>query len=518
MDFVGGRDTSFHPNGGSMEKFQRSSEFSRPARLAANPSSHGDSTAYRPASATPAVRRTADAIESVLFAGLIVGLAWAPFWLGSNRMLAWAINGMLFPGIAILYELSRFLSGRPHAVAMRRLAIPAALFAAVIAWIGVQTSTLVPQSLAHPIWSMAAGVLETPIDGAISVSPPASALALLRLLTDASVFWLAVQFCRDAQRAYLLLRAIAMIVAAYAAYGLVTAAFFSGAIPFLDDPAPDHIRSTFVNRNSFATYAGIGLIVTVALTLRHYRRASVSQAGLRAFQLQRMLEATGRGGFFLIGSGLVIVVALLGTGSRGGVLCAALGIASVILLSLSRQRRSATQRIEPLALVTLALAAAFTFFGDVFVGHIATSGLEDASRLAVYRIMAHSILDAPLLGFGYGTFTDIFPMYRDQSISTIGVWDKAHNSYLEVWQGLGLVFGTALIAALAWPVAQCFVGALKRRRDASPPIVAASASLLLGVHSLVDFSLQIQAVSLTFAALIGAGLAQSQSSQNVLSD
>ena len=72
---------------------------------------------------------------------------------------------------------------------------------------------------------------------------------------------------------------------------------------------------------------------------------------------------------------------------------------------------------------------------------MAQVGLADASRLAVYMIIAHSLLDAPFLGFGYGTFADVFPMYRDQSISPLGVWDMAHNTYLEVLQGLGLLFG-----------------------------------------------------------------------------
>ena len=50
-----------------------------------------------------------------------------------------------------------------------------------------------------------------------------------------------------------------------------------------------------------------------------------------------------------------------------------------------------------------------------------------------------------LLGYGYGTFIDVFPMFRDQSIGIEGVFEFAHNTYLEVLQGLGLVFGSMLI-------------------------------------------------------------------------
>ena len=57
-----------------------------------------------------------------------------------------------------------------------------------------------------------------------------------------------------------------------------------------------------------------------------------------------------------------------------------------------------------------------------------------------------SIRTAPLLGFGYGTFSSAFPMFRDDTLSISGFWDKAHNTYIEIFQGLGLLFGAMLIA------------------------------------------------------------------------
>ena len=50
------------------------------------------------------------------------------------------------------------------------------------------------------------------------------------------------------------------------------------------------------------------------------------------------------------------------------------------------------------------------------------------------------------------------------------------------------------------------------------PRVAAAVSFLVGIHALVDFSLQIQAVALTFMAVLGAGVAQSESSRLELKD
>jgi len=457
-------------------------------------------------------------VETLIFGGLLMGLAWTPFWLGGNRTPAWGIDGVYFPSLVFLYEAHLLLTGASHPVGVKRLAIPAALFALVVIWIFVQLSTLVPAALAHPIWAMAADALGQPIAGAISVNRGATHLALLRLLTAASVFWLSLQLCRHETRAQALLRFLSFVVAAYAAYGLILAALFSSAIPFFDAPdAGGFVRSTFVNRNNFATYAGLGLIVSVALTLELYRPEVSTALGMEANRLGRFIEATGRRSAATLGASFVTLVALLASGSRGAAMAISLALLVLFALAFSRQR-SRAEAIEAIVFVAAALFASFAFFGEVFLGRVAASGLEDAKRLSVYRITLNSILDTPLFGYGFGTFADVFPMYRDQSISRLGVWEKAHDDYLEIFQGLGLVFGSALLAALSLIALKSFSGAIRRRRETTSGAVAAAASLLVGVHALVDFSMQIEAVALTYMAILGLGAAQAESSRRRVSD
>jgi hypothetical protein len=66
-----------------------------------------------------------------------------------------------------------------------------------------------------------------------------------------------------------------------------------------------------------------------------------------------------------------------------------------------------------------------------------------------------------------------------------------------------------LIACVVNLVWKCAKGARTRKRGATIPAIAASVSFLVGVHALVDFSLQIQAIALTYMAVLGAGVAQS---------
>lgn len=482
----------------------------------------GGKTRARPRRADASLRRIwdKDPIDGTLFFALVLALAWVPLWLGANRPFAWGVDAILFPGLALVYEISLLLRGRRHPVGFRRLAAPGMLFAAVVVWIFIQMSTSVPAALQHPIWAMAADVLERPLDGGISVNRDLTALALLRLSTAVSALWVSIQLCRDADRAHLLIHAVAAIVAAYSAYGLVSYTLFSGAILWFDaEKEIGFVRSTFVNRNSFATYAGLGLVATTGMILRLYRHEVRAEAGSLSHRFALFIEATGRRGWFLLGIGLVTLAALLATGSRGGVAATALGLFGLLALTLARGRRHGGERMEAVVFVAAAVLVCFVFFGDPFVGRIASGGFfDDVTRRGAYLITLRSILVSPFLGFGDGTFVDVFPMYRDRSIDVIGTWDKAHDTYLEIFQGLGLVFGTALLAALAWLVYLCVVGALKRRRNSGPAVVAGAAALLIAVNALVDFGVQMQAVALTFMALLGAGVAQSASSTEVVSD
>ena len=177
-------------------------------------------------------------VERALLWAFIAGLAWCPFWFGSNVLLAWGINAVLFPGLVAIYELSLLIRGERHPVAIRQIKAPAALFAAVVLWILIQNATWTPDWLHHPIWQMTADALDRPVDGSISVNRDLTSLALLRLITAASVFWIAMQLCRDASRANFLLKSVAAISCAYAAYGLFAFALTPGRVLWFERPFP----------------------------------------------------------------------------------------------------------------------------------------------------------------------------------------------------------------------------------------------------------------------------------------
>jgi hypothetical protein len=462
-------------------------------------------------------RRPLELVERSVFWIFVLGIAWVPFWYGGYAWTAWGINAVLFPGLAALYEISLLVRGKGHPVGIRNLAASAALFAVVVLWIGCQTLTWSSSSFVNPIWGMASDALGRPIAGSISVDRDLTVLALVRLITAASVFWIALQLCRDGERAGRFIAVLAAIGCGYAAYGLVAVKF--GQLPWLKiPPAGGRVSSTFYNRNSFSAYAGLTLIAFVGLILQLYQRKMGGAAEGWRLRLATFIDITGQEGAVLLGGAFLTFVALLFTGSRGGISATTAGLVMLVILA----RRGAGARGGKSAAVTLfglVLGAATVYaFGGFFAGSLEERGVTDATRMSIYVLTLRSILDVPLLGFGYGTFADVFPMYRDGSVSVAGIYLQAYDTYLEIFQGLGLLFGSLLILSVVLLVLRCVKGALRRQSNMMVPQVAASAAFLLGVHSLVDYPLQIQGIALTFAALLGVGVAQSESSRLVLSD
>ncbi len=451
--------------------------------------------------------------DDLSFYALLAGLAWAPFWFGSNRDVAWGVNAVYFGALAILFEASRLVSGRRHAVGIRRIWFPALAFAFVVAWSLVQSSSWIPVGYQHPIWQLAGETLGRKLSGSISVDRDKTILALTRLTTAAAVFWIALQTCRSGKRARRLIEAIAFIGALYAAYGLIAFFVWPDRLLWFDKVHyKDSLTSTFVNRNSYATYAALGLISALTIAFSHYlRRAAPRTASFVQRLAEFVASTTGRGGAW-IACAFIIGVALALTGSRGGAAAAAAGLSAFLLLAGFRGRRNAGATGFAILLAGMAVAAAFFTYGD-FLADRLSQGFASNDRLSVYSLTWLSIADLPILGFGDGTFEEAFRMYRDGSVGPFGAWDKAHNTYLETFQGLGAPAAALLLLGLAVLAARCVHAALTRSHDAVAPLTASAATIVVALHALIDFSLQMQAVALTFAALLGAGVAQSWSAK-----
>ena len=472
-----------------------------------------------PQASTEPRPRTQPGYQDGFFVALVIGVALAPIWMGGNRPIIWAVSAFYFGLVTALYELMMRLRNRPHEIAWRMIRFPTLSMSLTSLWIMVQMSEATPDAWHHPIWTMTGELLHRNLRGTMSLDPDRSFWSLLRLGTCSCVFWLTMQTTRSPRRAELLIKAVAVTGAAYAAYGI--AAFALAPDTILWVPKTDYLdslTSTFVNRNSYATYAGIGLIASFSMANQSFAQCRQSSAaGMHRPWLAFSAKLAGAGGWWT-GIAFLLAIALVLTGSRGGIVSTLIALTASLLIIHCRQDRKARNILTFSLLVIMAILAALFLSGDLFFSRLAKLGLAADDRLIVYELTVRSILDSPLTGYGYGTFAPAFAMYQDARVGPQTAWDLAHNTYLEIFQGLGIPVALVYFSGLATLVIRCLRASIARRRSATISIVAASTSVLVIIHSFVDFSIQMQGVAITWTALLAAGVAQSWSTQMRISE
>lgn len=447
---------------------------------------------------------------------LLINLA--PLALGSNRPLPWAYNavmaGMLMLAVVLWHTAGR-LNG--SATSLKPVIVPLTFFAFAMIWAAIQIVPMPAGYLPNPLWQVAAEYEPSIAGSSVSVNPMAGVEASMRLLTYACIFLAVYLLAANPGRASAFLWLFTGAVCLYALYGLARYSLDWSKILWFDSPST-RLTGPFLGQNNAATYYGLGLVCALALFLQAYRRSERgSSHSSLAYRLTTALQVlSGKPGFILV-MVILILVALLLTTSRAGIAASLAGCMTLILLQTVRSRNrggEGTVRFAGLAVVGVLFLVVLELSGGRFAERILSAEQETGSRFDVYRMTWSAIADNAWTGTGLGTFQDIFPLYRDDALKFGQTWDKAHNDYLELLVGLGVPAALIFLAALLILFTTVVRGYFRRRRDSIYCGVAVSASVIVGLHSLVDFSLQIQAVAMAFAMLLALGVAQSQSSMS----
>lgn len=452
--------------------------------------------------------------ESVLAAAVfwlvMATVALAPLPLGANRPWAWSLLALL-AGLALLgWAVAALADPGLMRLSWHRHVFVTVPFCLAVAWALVQAAPWTPAAWHHPLWADAAKALGRPLVGAISLDPDRTVEGAMRLAAYGAVFWLAMQYGRDAARARDMFWVVALAALAYAVYGLT--AHLAGTQRILWFPKwayHDSLTSTFVNRNSYAAYAGLGLVAITALAWHATRRLGDHGLASRAGWLH-VIDNLTPGFFLLIVAAVTVATALLLTGSRGGALCTGLGLVALIASLAAMGHREGRRGTVLFGIFLATGIALLTYSGGLLLGRLARVISGPTGREAIHSLTREMIADRPLLGGGLGSFPQLFGLYRDARLPFESLpYDQAHSTYLELGAELGLIGAGLLGLALAAIALVCLRGAAIRRRDRLFPCAALAAAVLIGIHSVFDFSAQIPAVAVTLMVLLGAGFAQS---------
>jgi len=200
---------------------------------------------------------------------------------------------------------------------------------------------------------------------------------------------------------------------------------------------------------------------------------------------------------------LVLCVGVWFTGSRGAIL-SLLAAGAVFAL-----RTEGTRAALGLAALGAPLLGAVLWAGPLealrwlSLRIVPEDHMQDltGSRLQIWRDCLDLIADAPLLGTGLGTFADAFRTAK--TMPQHATVDHAHNDLLQLLVEQGLLGGGLWLAglgAVTW-------AAIQRTDRMGAGWLAALAAI--GCASLVDFPLQIGALSLLAAVVVGGILSES---------
>ncbi len=311
----------------------------------------------------------------------------------------------------------------------------------------------------------------------------------------------------------LLLRAAIAIVAgavAVAVYGLVARLAFPDKLYGIWSVPTVAPFGPFVNKNHFAGYVELAALLAVGLAAglsEEARRDASSLSWIESRRARWIVAAWG--------AAFVLVLAVLVSLSRGGVVSLSAGLVVFLVLRLWARGSS---RLSPrgfaatIALLLLAAAVVASLLPVEARARVlsltgVTSEASGSYRIAVWRDTARLVASSPLAGSGFGAYAYALPRFKTAA-GQLAI-EHAENDVLEAVAEGGFL-GAALFLCLAGFVLVYGLRAVLSEARRLPRALATGAlagGLALAVHSAFDFNLRLPSNALAFTALVAVLLA-----------
>ncbi|MFC1812447.1 O-antigen ligase family protein [Thermodesulfobacteriota bacterium] len=319
---------------------------------------------------------------------------------------------------------------------------------------------------------------------------PTSFWALILLLNYIAIFYLVIHTFHTRSQIKQLGYAVVGIALFLSIFGMVKQ---GGANPFpwweyTDTTLNRELAaasSTYGNPNHYAGY----LVMAIPLAL------GLLTTGVRGVSF-----------FVLFSLALILLSALILSGSRGGWVSAFVGILLTGTLYLASSQYRHTKYFYLLfAGMTILLIVALSS-RSVVIDLRSFGSLEGdssiLSRASVWKNTFKMITDYPLLGSGPGTFALIFTQYQPVGTGLPVRYYYAHNDYLQNTAEIGLLF----LAIAGWSILNVFQTGFRKLKYNSRLIRGitmgglGSVSAIL-IFSIADFNLHIPANALLFTII-----------------
>jgi O-antigen ligase len=367
-------------------------------------------------------------------------------------------------------------------------ALPLALLFALV--IGVAFWSLTPWTPGgpHPLWAWA-GVDR----GAATVDRSATLIEIAKLFGLASVFVIGALQGARRDRAQATVEAIVWVGGVYAAVSLLT--FLAG----MQVAQGGRLSGGFLSANSGATVFGMLLVLGLVVFLRAWSRTAGQGVVSRLTRTAAPLACLS-----------LFAVCLLLTASRMGLVASSVALAVVLLWDMASSGRGRAPVMVSAALL-VGLGAVLTFGGNDLVW-LRVAEIDGAWDVRDQTISAHwaAFIDSPLFGYGLGSFDAVnSQIMTGETYRSLWSIRATHNVYVQWLQEAGLVGAAPMFALIGLVLIVSILRAAGGRgRTLQLGLVCASVVVL--VHGLTDYALQVPSIAAFWAFLLGLQLTYGQ--------
>jgi len=382
------------------------------------------------------------------------------------------------------------------------------LFIVTSAWIVIQTIHIPWPLLVNPIWQDAAALAGASRD-TISVAPADTLASLLYIALPVMTFLTGLIVADTDRRARRILMVLAVGAGLISLFGLGQFLLFPKMLLTENKRYYlDSLTAVFVNRNTAATFLGLGFLLTATF-------ASENGRGYFGFSSAPPGNFNEGLAFWLYtGLGLSCLTALMLTQSRAGLVVTGLGsIFYLPYLASQWKGRRSRQLLQARGLASrkwlltgcaIVLVLVFiAMFGGRAILRADQRGTEDG-RFCIWSDTVHALSQNWLQGTGFGTFRTVYSIYRTPDCGIGGIVDRAHNSFLEGFLTLGIIFPIVALLIFFVLLRAFWTGYRARHRLKHYAILGCSATILTAAHATVDFSIQIPGFAIFLMAFLAA--------------
>lgn len=337
-------------------------------------------------------------------------------------------------------------------------------------------------------------LLSAPDMTTISLDPHAGAIEALKWGPMALAYFMGVYAIRTRRQAGMVIWTLLGLGIFQAAYGIYQT--YSGneqVWNWVKTGQHGFVIGTYISRNELAYFLELSVLLALGLAIGARRQKSRAR-GWKCL-LNESFWKPVLPGF----TAVILGIALLLTGSRGGILSCGGGLVFMAaLLFAKKQMRPASLKIIG--------AAVIIFLYGLGVGLERTAarfgqdgGLEH--RLDIASSVIPMIADYPLSGVGLGAFNTVYSAYAlPQYGGNVDVV-HAHNDWVEIAAETGVPGFVLCASGFVWFMFSC-IRAWRERND--PLVLGPGAGIMAGLisvalHSFFDFGMRVPANALAMA-------------------